>query len=195
MLKAIITYWFKRSGWTFSGSIPKRVKKSVFVVAPNTSRYDFLLGVAVSHITKFRVRILVDKKYFRFPFKALLNSLGGEAYDPAHPRETESYWVNKFNERQKCAVVFTPEQSLARNDDWDTSFYGVAQKTESPIVLVALDYRKKQVKFHSMFYVTGNKERDLDFMRNWFSTYAGKHPEQGVYRLYHSVDAVRHSHE
>jgi 1-acyl-sn-glycerol-3-phosphate acyltransferase len=189
MIKWLISYWFKMKGWKFTGTLPKRMKKSVIVVGPHTSRQDFFLGVAVGHLSKFHSRILVNKKYFWFPLNKVLDHLGAYPFDAKNPKATEMYWVNKFNERTRCSVVMVPEIGKSRNDEWDLTFHHLARKTGAPIAMVALDYKNKEVKFHTHFFPTEDIDRDIDFMRNWLSTYQGKNPEQGIFRLGNTVQA------
>jgi 1-acyl-sn-glycerol-3-phosphate acyltransferase len=164
MIKGLIAYWFRWKGWKFTGTLPKRMKKSVMVVAPHTSKQDFLLGVAVAHLSKFHSRMLVNKKYCWFPLGWLIEHLGGFPYDPSNPKEVEMFWVNKFNERLKCSVLMTPEWGMERRDEWDLTFYRLAQKTESPIVMIALDYKNKEIKFHTHFFPSLDIDRDIDWI-------------------------------
>ncbi len=183
MIKRLITYWFKRSRWIFTGTLPKRLNKSILVVAPHTSRKDFLLFVAIGKLTHFRSRILVNKKYFTFPMSAFLKHNNASAYDPNNTPETTRELVNLFNERKKFSVVMTAERSCEKSDDWDLSFYDAAKKLQIPIVMVALDYKRREVKMHTHFSVSQDKERDLQFIRNFFSVYEGKRPEKGIDRF------------
>lgn len=180
MLKAIIAFWFRRSGWRFTGTLPKRLKKSIIIGAPNTSRQDLFLAVAVSRLSRFHARILIDSGYFNLFSSPFLKNLNAHPFDYSQSDLSWRDLTNTFNERKKFCVVFSPEGTRDRNDDWHDEFHDLALKLDVPIVMVALDYRGKKVKFHTHFRPSLDKERDLDYMRNWFSGHAGKYPEQGV---------------
>jgi len=181
MLKAIIAFWFRKKGWRFTGNLPKRLKKSIIIVAPNTSRQDFLLAVGVGKISRFHARILLDKKYFSCLRQPFLKALDAYPFDYDN---AESAWrdlLNAFVERKKFCVVYSPEGNLKRNDDWDDGFHDLALKLDLPIVMVALDYRGKKVKFHNHFYPSNDKVRDIAYMKNWFYCHKGKYEAQGVF--------------
>ncbi|MEZ5023643.1 MAG: hypothetical protein R2728_10370 [Chitinophagales bacterium] len=41
------SYWFSKAlGWSFKGDIPKEITRAVVIVAPHTSTWDFVYGMA-----------------------------------------------------------------------------------------------------------------------------------------------------
>lgn len=182
MLKRLCAIWFKRNGWLFTGHIPKKVRKVILVGGPFTSRQDFLIALAVSKLAKFRVKILVDKHLFWFPLGWILRSNDAVPYDPQDEKALSLWLGQKFGNRKNYAVLLSPEGTRERTDTWNTGFYDAAVKHHIPICLVSLDYSRKLVKFHSWFHASGDKERDMDFIRNFISQAQGKHPERGIHR-------------
>lgn len=181
MLKTIIGFWFRRRGWRFTGTLPKRLKKSIIIGAPNTSRQDFFLAVGVGSLSHFHARILLNKKYFTPIRRPILRAL--DAY-PFDYENSEAAWrdlISSFNKRKKFCIVYSPEGDLERNDDWHDGFHELALKLGVPIVMVALDYRGKKVKFHTHFRPSIDKARDIDYMKSWFASHKGKYEAQGVF--------------
>ncbi len=66
--------------WKIVGSMPDE-KKYIIVVAPHTSNYDFMVGLAVRSILGFKASYLGKKELFRFPFGWLFRKLGGYPVD------------------------------------------------------------------------------------------------------------------
>jgi len=182
MVKWICVKWFKRKKWTFSGHIPKRLRKVILVGGPFTSREDVVIAVATLELSKFKAKILVNRNWFRFPWTFFLNSVSTLPYLPEDEKALETLLVNKFTNRKSYAVLLSPEGSLERNDNWNTGFYNAALRFKIPVCVVTIDHRLKDVKFHSWFEVTGDKEKDMEFMRHFLAASPAKYPEKGIFR-------------
>lgn len=73
-----ITYkliFLKALKWKIVGQVTER-KKYIIVVAPHTSNYDFMIGLAVRSIMGFKASFLGKKELFRWPFGWLFRKLG-----------------------------------------------------------------------------------------------------------------------
>lgn len=181
MLKAITAFWFRKSGWRFTGTLPKRLKKSIIIGAPITSRQDFFLAVGVGHLSRFHARILLDQKHFTLLKRPFLLSMNAYPFDYEDSEISFRELINHFNKRKKFCVVFSPEGNLKRNDDWHHGFHDLALELDIPIVMAALDYGGKKVKFHTHFHPSIDKERDIAYMKGWFSSHKGKREGEGVF--------------
>jgi 1-acyl-sn-glycerol-3-phosphate acyltransferase len=167
----IVCLWFRKSGWRFIGPLPKTLKNCVIVVGPHHSRKDFFIGLAVCHLAHFRTDILVNEKYFRFPIKNFLHTLGARPYNhDEHPRLHK--WVLKnIKKRQQYSVVMTTRFLSDDRGTFRSEWYEIALTAGIPIVPVAIDHRKKSVKIHSHFYTSLSKERDLHFVQNFIMSF------------------------
>ena len=181
MLKAIVVFWFRKTGWEFTGDLPKRLNKCLIIGAPNTSRQDLFLAVGVRKSSRFHARILLDKKYFSLIRQPFLRALDAHPFDYDNSESAYRELVNAFNERKRFCVVYSPEGGLKRNDDWDDGFHDMALRLNLPIVMVGLDYREKKVKIQPHFYPSKDKAGDIAYMKSWFSSHKGKYESQGVF--------------
>lgn len=182
MLKRYLEYRFKQKHWKFSGHLPKRIKKCIILVAPHTSREDFFLGVAVSGLSHYSVNILVNQKHFVFPTSIILKKLGAIPYDPLDESALADTLNKEFKSSKSKAIAIAPQAAQQNPDVWNTGFYDFSLKSGIPIALAGLDYRRKIVKLHSWFNVSGDKARDLNYIRNFFADIEGKHSERSVHR-------------
>jgi hypothetical protein len=46
-----------------------------------------------------------------------------------------------------------------------------------PVLLGYLDYKNKEAGFGPVIYLTGNKEKDMERIREFYAGIEGKHPE------------------
>lgn len=164
MLKPAVAFWFKKTGWRFSGNLPKKEKKSFFVVGPNTSRRDLFLAVAIIHFTHFKARILVHKKWWNPIYTPFLKHVGAAPFDYNDRKASWQTIINQYNERKKFSIIFCPDPQIGTHNEWQPDFLEAMKKLDIPIVMVHISQDNKMVKFHTMFYPSGDNERDLRFM-------------------------------
>ena len=173
----VITWWFRRSGWIFTGPLPKTLKHCVIVVAPHTSRKDFFLAIAVCHLAKFRSDIMVRETYFRFPIKRFLHQLGARPYAHQSDLRLKNWIVKNIRSRPQYSVVLTTRLLSDDMGEFRTLWYDIALETGIPIVPVFIDSKRRHVKIHSHFVPSVSRERDLHFVQQFFQSF---HSEEGA---------------
>ena len=62
-------------GWRITGDIPD-LPKMVLIVAPHSSNWDFIVGVAAKLALRLRVKYLGKDALFRFPLGFVMRRLG-----------------------------------------------------------------------------------------------------------------------
>lgn len=171
MIRELSVWWFKRSGWRFMGTLPKHHSKVILLLGPISKKSDLFLWLAIIELTRYKVRLAIDKrkihlisKLWQRPFRVL-------PLDLEWKKRTRIEIINKINERNKSCIAFMLNDW---NDieNWEDHFsMEVAAKTESKVVLVAFDHYRKVVKFHTDFIPSGNKERDQSYVKSFFSNF------------------------
>ena len=53
----------------------------------------------------------------------------------------------------------------------------IANETNSKIVMAGIDFSNKTIEFGDYFSPTGDVEKDLQFIKEYFSNFSGKRPE------------------
>jgi len=71
----------------------------------------------------------------------------------------------------------SPEGTRKKTDRWKTGFYYIAEAANVPIIKVAFDYSRKEVKVAKPFYTTGNLEKDLIDIKKFYEGVKGKNPD------------------
>ena len=162
--------------WKIDGNVPD-LKKYIIVVAPHTSNYDFLVGLAVRSILDFKASYLGKKELFRFPFGWLFRKLGGYPVDRSKHTNLVDAVAEIFNAHENFAIAIAPEGTRKSVKEWKTGFYYMAIKANVPLVLASFDYKQKTVFIDRPFYPTGNKENDSKRILDFFNGHEGKFPK------------------
>lgn len=172
---------FKLSGWKSIGAFPNELKKYVIIVAPHTSNIDFFVGYGYKHLAGFHPNFLAKKELFKIPIVGwFLKSIGGYPVDRSKKTNLVDQVVDLYEKTKEFVMTITPEGTRSYAKEWKTGFYRIAQKANVPIVKVAFDYPTKTIHVDEPFFVSGNLEKELEEIKNYFRQFTGRHPEKGV---------------
>lgn len=144
------------------------------MAGPHSSKMDFFIGVAIARLTNFNAVILVERSNYKWYNRSILKALGAEPYDGSSPVASIQAVNDLLNSQRRIVVAMTAHRFRQIDSEWQEFFYDVAVENAIPIVMVAFDYRHKQVKFHSHFVPSMDRERDIEFMKNFFERYKNK---------------------
>lgn len=168
--------YFKLLGWHTVGQFPK-VDKAVFIVVPHTSWVDFFLGLLIRRVWDEEINFIAKKSLFKFPFGWYFKWMGGAPIDRSKNNDTVSAIASIFQEKKKFRLALSPEGTRKKVTAWKTGFYYIAKAADVPVVLVAFDYGKKQIKISKPYFTTANKEKDFKLYKSYFKGVTGKIPE------------------
>lgn len=82
-----------------------------------------------------------------------------------------------FNQRKVFRFALAPEGTRKKVTALKTGFYHIAKKANVPIVMVAFDFGKKQVKIAEPFMASDDIQNDFKNIRAFFKGVKGKIPE------------------
>lgn len=165
--------YFKVIGWRMTGSFPE-VDKCVVIVVPHTSWVDFFLGVIVRRIINKEINYIAKKSLFKWPFGWYFRWTGGAPIDRSKSSDTVKSIAALFDERKVFRLALAPEGTRKKVSKWKTGFYHIAKEAEVPIVMVAFDFGKKEVKFSEAHWTTSNQEADFQSYYAFFKGVLGK---------------------
>lgn len=160
-------------GWGFEGSVPN-VSKAVIIVAPHTSNWDFLVGVAAMFAMGLRSCFLGKHTLFKWPLGSMMRWLGGVPVDRRSARGVVDETVQLFAATDHLILGLSPEGTRRSVDRWKTGFYWVAFKAAVPIVPVAFDYNRRLIRFGELFDPSGDLEADLRVLEQFFDGIEGR---------------------
>ena len=160
-------------GWRIAGSIPDE-PKLVIIVAPHTSNWDFVVGVAAKFALALRVVFLGKDALFHFPLGALMRRLGGVPVDRSAPHDVVNEMLRRFAATERLVLAIAPEGTRKRVERWRTGFYHIAHGANVPIMPVALDWGSHTVRILAPFYTTGDVGKDLQDLQGRFLGFRGR---------------------
>lgn len=166
-------------GWKIVGHMDADIKKSVLMIIPHTSWHDFYIGLFARGIIGLEMHYVAKKELFRFPFKWYFEWMGGAALDRSGNLNKVDAIAEVFAKRAVFRMAIAPEGTRKKVNELKTGFYYIAVKANVPIIPVAFDYGKKEVKIGEAFYPTGNITEDFKVLARHFIGVEGKIPEYG----------------
>lgn len=164
-------------GWKTYGTLPK-INKYVIIVAPHTSNWDLFYGILLAYAMKLNTIYVAKKELFRGPFSLLMKWSGGIPVDRASHTHFVEHMASQFNKNDKFVLAMAPEGTRHKKDYWKSGFYYISLKAQVPIQLAFIDYERKTGGAGPLIYPTGDLEKDLDTMRNFYLTVKGRYPEK-----------------
>jgi 1-acyl-sn-glycerol-3-phosphate acyltransferase len=178
MVKLIAKFIFQTLwGWRFSEVYPREIKKSVIVVMPHTSNWDFPIGILTRPIIDLDSRFVAKSSLFWFPLGAILRAMGGVAVDRSKKTNFVDAVAALFEGKESFKITLTPEGTRSKVTQLKSGFYYLAIKAQVPIVMCKFDWGKKEVGFSQPFYPTGDYDADLPKILAYFKGVKGKNPE------------------
>lgn len=176
-MKALSKQIFKLSGWKIVGDIPPGVNKAVMIIAPHTSLWDFIIGRLAFNILGLNAKFLIKKEFFKFPIGYFLKRWGGIPIERGSKSMALKQIQRVIKNEDSIILIITPEGTRKPVKRWKKGFYKTALNNNLPIIMGALDYSKKQAIISSPLEVSGNLEKDMVKIRNFYKDIQGKHPQ------------------
>ena len=178
MLKSICSFiLLKLWGWKIESVFPKDVPKSIIIVIPHTSNWDFPIGILLRPIIHLKTNFVGKSSLFFFPLGILMRALGGVAVDRTKHNNFVDAVVDIYKKRDQFSITVTPEGTRSKVKTLKSGFYYIALKAGVPIVCCKFDWSKMVIGFSEPFYPTGDYEGDLPKILQYFRGVKGKIPE------------------
>ena len=162
--------------WRVSGELPD-LPKFVIAVAPHTSNWDFVVGMAVMFALDLRLTFIGKHTLFRWPLAALLRWMGGIPVDRSSTRGLVGEAVRAFECVDQRVLAIAPEGTRKRVDRFRSGFLHIARGAKVPVLLATLDYEARCVKFGPCFEPGGDVEQELRRVEAFFAGVRGKNPK------------------
>lgn len=170
--------WVLYNLWGWKKNITeKHPDKYIICLAPHTSNWDFIIGQLYSNAEGLKPNFLMKKEWFFWPLGPIFRSIGGiPVYRQKKTSMTEAL-ANTALKSKVFRLTITPEGTRSANADWKRGFYYIALKANLPILLYGIDYEKREITCTRTFIPTGNYDKDIIEIKNYFKNFKGKKPE------------------
>ncbi len=177
LLRKIAYFILWLIGWKTIGGAPNE-KKYVTIIAPHTSNIDFFMGKLANWAMGVKPKVIVKKEAFNFFTSPFIKMWGGIPVDRSKTGGVVAEVVRLFKEKDEFILGITPEGTRKRNPNWKTGFYRIARAADVPISLAYIDFGKKELSMGKMFYPTGDMEKDIYEIKQYYKDKVGYHPEK-----------------
>lgn len=170
-------------GWELDNHWPVDLDQCVMIAAPHTSNWDALYARLALKALGVNVRLTIKDSYMKLPFGPFVRAMGGIGIDrtPKNAGEPRLSMVqvmtDLFKQHPKLVMLVTPEATRAKQEEWKTGFYHVAISAGVPIALAYMDYAKKKTGVGKIVYPTGDYEKDMAEIMDFYSQINAKFPE------------------
>jgi len=166
----------KSIGWKIEGEAPAE-KKYVMVGYPHTSNWDVPIGLLVYKSLGIRLHWVGKDALFKWPLGILIKKLGGVPVDRSKSQNFVQQVVEIFNKFENLVITLSPEGTRSFSEYWRTGFYHIACGAEVPIALAFLDYKRKTGGFGPLIWPSGDIEKDVEKMKEFYNDMKGKFVE------------------
>ena len=167
-------------GWKVDITAPRR-DKCIICVAPHTSNWDFILGLAAYRSLGRKANFLMKEFWFFFPLKYLLKYFGGIPVPSRNKKSnlTEEI-VKKFESSDYINLAVTPEGTRSRVEKWRTGFLYISYGAKVPIQLGVIDYKNKDIIIRDEFIPSGDIDADMRYVKEYYANFpdAAKYPDK-----------------
>jgi 1-acyl-sn-glycerol-3-phosphate acyltransferase len=161
--------------WRVEGDIADH-PRYVAIVAPHTSNWDFVVGLAARYALRLDASWLGKHTLFRPPFGWIMRRWGGIAVDRTASHDVVSQTVAEFSSRPRVFLVITPEGTRKQVSRWRTGFWHIAKGAGVPILPIVFDWGDRVVRIGAPFLPGDDVARDVDLLQSRFAGARGARP-------------------
>ena len=167
-------------GWKVNGGISDEHegKKLVVVLAPHTSNWDGILGVAAIAGLDAKITFIGKHTVFKyFALGAFMRYMGGIPVDRTKPGGIIQDAIDQIREMNGTLIGMAPEGTRSKVKEWKTGFLRIADELNTKIVPASIDFAKKEILLGKIFSPSGDNLKDIAKLKNYYKAFTPKHPE------------------
>ena len=171
-------------GWEIDNHWQLDIDQCVMIAAPHTSNWDALYARLALKAIGVNVRITIKDHYMKFPLGPFVRAMGGiginrnPKLDNENRQSMVQLMADLFKTHPKLVMLVTPEGTRAKQEQWKTGFYHIALQAEVPIALAYMDYAQKKCGVGKIINPTGDIEKDMREIMEFYADIAAKFPDQ-----------------
>ena len=170
----------KLSGWKIKGQISDLYenKKFVAIVAPHTSNWDAVVGLAAIAAVDLKVYFIGKHTVFKGILGKFMKYMGGIPVDRSKPGGIIKDALEQIKNIDGSLIAMSPEGTRSKVVEWKTGFLRIANDLKCKIIPASLDFSKKEILLGKAFTPSGNNEKDIADLKKYYSEFVPKHPER-----------------
>ena len=167
-------------GWKVSGKISEEFanQKLVVIVAPHTSNWDGIVGVATLAGLDAKISFIGKHTVFRFGLGWFLKSLGGIPVNRSVPGDVVLKIVKKIKNNPGTLFAMAPEGTRSKVSEWKSGFLRIAKEIQANVLMASIDFSAKEILLGDIYIPTGDNEKDIEEIKKYYSSFAPKYPDK-----------------
>ncbi len=183
-MQSLARFILKIFGWRAELTV-QMADKCVLVAAPHTTNWDFPLAILGMSAMGIKFNWVAKHTLFRWPFGFFMRLLGGISLDRKSGGAGFAIKaVETFHKLDRFVLAIAPEGTRHRTDYWKAGFYKIATKSNVPIALGYVDFKKKIIGIGKILMPSGNRDKDFVMIKDFYLDKSGKYSKkQGEIRL------------
>ena len=152
-------------GWKVKGSISEDFsnQKLVVIVAPHTSNWDGIFGVATVAGLDAKITFIGKHTAFRYGLGAFLRYMGGIPVDRSKPGGIIQDAIDQIKKIDGSLIAMSPEGTRSKVKEWKTGFLRIAKELNTKIIPASLDFAKKEILLGKAFTPSGNNDEAVSY--------------------------------
>ncbi len=154
-------------GWKFLGDLPD-IPKSIVIVAPHTSNWDFPVGLAAMLALDLRAHWFGKDSLFRSPLGWFFRLIDGRPIRRETSEGVVAEVASMLRAEDQVLLALAPEGTRSHVDSWRSGFYHIAVAAGIPIVPAWFDWSRREIGFAPPFTPTGNQAADIAYLRSLY---------------------------
>lgn len=163
---------FAVTGWRVEGELPDEMKL-VAIVAPHTSNWDFVVGIAAVFALELRVRFLGKHTLFNPWLGWLMRWLGGTPVVRDTPQGAVAQAAAFIEREPNVLLGLAPTGTRTRGAPWRSGFYRIALAAGVPILPVGFDFPNRVIRIFPALVPAGDYDADLKRLQDLYAGVRG----------------------
>ncbi|WJG07778.1 lysophospholipid acyltransferase family protein [Aliiglaciecola sp. LCG003] len=177
----------KSKGWRFEGEFPDN-PKLVVCVAPHTSNWDFVIGLAVAFCLKLKISFFGKHSIFIPPFSWLLKRWGGIPIERSKSHGVVTQMIETVKSTDKILLCLAPEGTRSQVYPWKSGFLHIAHHANVPVLLIGLDYQRKTIVLGPVFVPTEDTAAEMQKVYDFYAKVHPKYPSKVAFLAENSFE-------
>lgn len=168
-------FLLRLAGWKMVW-VPPPGPKSVVMVYPHTSNWDFIVGILYRFGLGFKVHWAAKDTLFCTPLGWWFRHVGGV---PVNRRERTGFvgqLIERFVKEEEFHLAIAPESTRRHVDSLKSGFYRIAVGAGVPLGLGRIDYATRTVGIDCWLTLSGDEAKDLEALRAYYADKRGFNP-------------------
>jgi len=181
IVQVLARLFLRLFGWKVEGMVPELDENEniIIIAGPHTSNWDGVFGFAAILGLDAKITFFGKHSLFNKPILgSFLKYMGGIPVDKSQPGlGLTDVAINNMKKLNGSIIAMSPEGTRAKTEKFKSGFLRIAQAVEGKIFLGAFDFGNKRIYLDKFYNPTGDNEKDLAWVKNYFLRYQAKHPE------------------